>query len=146
MTDQLIAQARNILEGQIVRHPFLLEYNCLLTHPKDFQGQKKAELFTSFSLAGFGVSSPFRKLTLLLVDDAENLCIARCVTGRLHPARHLCNALAGITGDLHHLCRCGTTVAVLQQRSRTVAARSQRFDTNGDSGGWEEDQLGVLRS
>ncbi|MCJ1293815.1 hypothetical protein MMC34_005371 [Xylographa carneopallida] len=38
MTDQLIAQARNILEGQI-----------------DFQGQKKAELFTSFSLAGFGL-------------------------------------------------------------------------------------------
>jgi len=38
MTDQLIAQARKLLEGQI-----------------DFQGQKKAELFTSFSLAGFGL-------------------------------------------------------------------------------------------
>ncbi|MCJ1418245.1 hypothetical protein MMC32_004592 [Xylographa parallela] len=36
--DQIVAQARNLLEGQI-----------------DFQGQKKTELFTSFSLAGFGL-------------------------------------------------------------------------------------------
>ncbi|MCJ1405126.1 hypothetical protein MMC11_008352 [Xylographa trunciseda] len=38
MADQLITQARNLLEGQI-----------------DFQGQKKAELFTSYSLAAFGL-------------------------------------------------------------------------------------------
>jgi len=37
MTDALIAQARNLLEGQI-----------------DFEGQRKAELLTTYLLAGFG--------------------------------------------------------------------------------------------
>ena len=58
--DPLIAQARTLLEGQIVPNPLLSPQNLRqppLTLPQqDFQGQKKTELITSLVLAGTGVS------------------------------------------------------------------------------------------
>ena len=105
----------------------------LLTHSKDFQGQKKAELFTSFSLAGFGVSSSsLHRLSFSFSSDAENLCIVGCATGRLHSARYLPDALVGVTGYIYHFCGCGATVAFLQKGPGSVAASFKRFERNGD--------------
>ena len=58
MADQLLKQAQDLLEGQIVRFRCPITFRVMLTDQiQDFEGQKTAELLSTILLAVSGVSA-----------------------------------------------------------------------------------------